>query len=165
MASRTIYVNLSREAAARLASVKEEGVTARSLRNWLIRNFESSTFSQTTQRSLFATEIEVDEDVPLLIEALSRVTNRTPDDLIDAWIREPQPEDSEPSPNRNTVGFPADTRGRLIELLDLAETLFEETISDVEQRFGAYPQGNQAEASAAEIYRALRLLLKIGDEK
>ena len=38
------------------------------------------------------------------------------------------------------VSLPEDVRGKVIELLDLAETLFEETIADAQRRLGATPK-------------------------
>jgi hypothetical protein len=118
--------------------------------------------SRTQQASLFAETIPVDDDVPLLLEALARVTKKIPDDLVEAWALE------EPASEKNTeqtaatmqsVNLPDEVRGQVAELLDLAETLFEETVSDAQRQLRHYPEGLEARKSAAEIYRALRRVL------
>jgi hypothetical protein len=162
----TIQVNLSRDAKKALASTAPgRNGAGVALRDWVIRRFECSVTPRALDAPLFATTVEVADDVPLLLEALARVTGETQDELIEAWAHEPMPSEPEQPPEQpatcDTGSLPEDTRAKLIELLDLAETLFEETVSDVEQRFGPYPQGKQAGASAEEIYRALRSLLKI----
>jgi hypothetical protein len=55
-------------------------------------------------------------------------------------------------------------RGKVIELLDLAETLFEETVADAQRRLESYPEGEEAERAAAELYRALRSVLGLSRE-
>ena len=166
---RTIHAQLTPQAREVIRSGDGRANRAgRTLRQWLAHSFDAAISSRGHQGSLFGETISVDDDVPLLLEALARVTEKSPDDLVEAWaLEEPGlPRDGEQSGSSVvSAHLPDNLRGKIAELLDLAETLFEETVSDVGQRFGPYPQGKQAGASAAEIYCAIRSLLKIVDEK
>src|SRR5262252_6164372 len=129
--TRTLHVSLSTEARETLRqSTTRANRAGQTLRDWLVRSFEATTTSRAQQASLFAETIPVDDDVPLLLEALARVTRRTPDDLLEAWaLEEPIAEEKAGQAQTTTqpVSLPEDVRGKVIELLDLAETLFEET--------------------------------------
>ena len=95
------------------------------------------------------------------------MTRRTPDDLVEAWaLEEPTQEERGGQAQTTTppVSLPEDVRGKVIELLDLAETLFEETVADAQRRLGSYPEGHEAERAAAELYRALRSVLGLSRE-
>jgi len=166
----TRYIHIPLSSAAR-DSVGEgqRNQAGKSLRDWLISSlrvvFGPSKIEQPT---LFGTTLAVEDDVPVLLGVLGRESDRSTEDLVEAWALEaPSANELETSAPKATTSTRSsnDVEREAFELIDLAETLFEETISDVEQRFGAYPQGKQAGASAAEIYRALRSLLKIVDEK
>jgi len=166
--ARVIHAQLTPQAreALRLrnSSTNRAGWT---LRYWLIRSFEATATSQDQQASLFAETIPVDDDVPLLLEALARVTRRTPDDLVEAWaLEEPAPEERTGQVKTMTppVSLPDDVRGKVSELLDLAETLFEETVADAQRRLESYPEGEEAERASAELYRALRSVLGLSRE-
>jgi hypothetical protein len=139
----------------------------RTLHDWLVHSFETTATSRAQQASLFAETIPVDDDVPLLLEALARVTRRTPDDLVEAWALE-EPTQEERAGQAQTTTWPVSlsdaVRGKVIELLDLAETLFEETVADAQRRLGSYPEGQEAESAAAELYRALRSVLGLSTE-
>jgi hypothetical protein len=166
--SRVIHVALSAEARDAIRGQNRRlNRAGRSLRDWLVHFFETAAPARMAQVSLFSEPIEVGDDVPLLLATVSHITARPADELVEAWALEESSvgTGAKMDSTEESTWLPGDVRNRAAELLDLAETLFEETISDVEQRFGGYPQGKQAGGSAAEIYRALRSLLKIGDEK
>ena len=166
--ARVIHAQLTPQA-REVLRLRDGGINraGRTLRNWLVRSFETTATSRVQQASLFAETIPVDDDVPLLLEALARVTRRTPDDLVEAWaLEEPTQEERGGQAQTTTppVSLPEDVRGKVIELLDLAETLFEETVADAQRRLGSYPEGQEAERAAAEIYRALRSVLGLSRE-
>jgi hypothetical protein len=166
--TRTLHVSLSTEARETLRqSMARANRAGQTLRDWLVRSFEATATSRAQQASLFAETIPVDDDVPLLLEALARVTRRTPDDLVEAWaLEEPTQEERAGQAQTTTppVSLPEDVRGKVSELLDLVETLFEETIADAQRRLGGYPEGQEAERAAAELYRALRSVLALSRE-
>ncbi len=166
--ARVIHAQLTPQAreALRLrnSSTNRAGWT---LRDWLIRSFEATATLRDQQASLFAETIPVDDDVPLLLEALARVTRRTPDDLVETWaIEEPTQEERAGQAQTTTppVSLPDEVCGKVAELLDLVETLFEETVADAQRQLGSYPEGQEAERAAAEIYRALRSVLGLSRE-
>lgn len=161
--ARVIHAQLTPEARAALRL--RDGTTnrcGRTLRDWLVRSFEATASSRTQQASLFAETIAVDDDVPLLLEALARVTRKTPDDLVEAWaLEEPisEKETEQTDVTAPSASLPDEVQGQIAELLDLVETLFEETVMDAQRRLRHYPEGLEARRSAAEIYRALRRVL------
>ena len=166
--TRNIRVLLSEEARQRLS--EGDGRTnraGRTLRDWLVNTFETKTYKGLEQAHLFGATLVVDNDVPLLLEALTRVTQRKPDDLVEAWaLEEPgPPREGEQSVSAvSSVHLPDDARGKITELLDLAETLFDETVTDGKRRLGDYPAAEEAGKSAREIYRALRKILDLPSE-
>ena len=166
--ARVIHAQLTPQA-REVLRLRDGGINraGRTLRDWLVHFFETTATSRAQQASLFAETIPVDDDVPLLLEALARVTRRTPDDLVEAWaLEEPAPEERTGQVKTMTppVSLPDDVRGKVLELLDLVETLFEETIADAQRRLGSYPEGQEAESAAAELYRALRSVLGLSRE-
>ena len=166
--ARVIHAQLTPQA-REVLRLRDGGINraGRTLRDWLVHSFETTATSRAQQASLFAETIPVDDDVPLLLEALARVTRRTPDDLVEAWALEEPAQEERAGQAQTTpppVSLPDDVRGKVIELLDLAETLFEETIADAQRRLGSYLEGQEAERAAAEIYRALRNVLGLSRE-
>jgi hypothetical protein len=166
--ARVIHAQLTPQA-REVLRLRDGGINraGRTLRDWLVHSFETTATSRAQQASLFAATIPVDDDVPLLLEALARVTRRTPDDLVEAWaLEEPTPKEKAGQAQTTTrpVSLPEDVSGKVTELLDLAETLFEETIADAQRRLGSYPEGQEAESAAAELYRALRSVLGLSRE-
>ena len=161
--ARVIHAQITPEARAVLR-LRDDATNrcGRTLRDWLLRAFDAVAPSSTQQGSLFAETISVDDEVPLLLEALARVAKKTPDDLVETWLLEEPVSEKRTEPTKTTVQsirLPDDVRGQIAELLDLAETLFEETVLDAQRRLKSYPEGLEAERSAAEIYRALRSVL------
>jgi hypothetical protein len=164
---RTLHVNLSPEAVASLdPSSHQRNRAGRTLRDWLVRSFEASHGRQrTAQTSFFGTTVEVDDDVPLLLEALGRVTKRSPDELVEAWALETRaddrPGDSTPAA---AVHISDDVRGKVADLLDLGETLFEETVSDARRKLGSsYSEGDKAAQVGADLFKGLRALLGLSE--
>src|SRR5262249_8765622 len=135
--ARVIHAQLTPQA-REVLRLRDGGINraGRTLRDWLVHSFETTATSRAQQASLFAETIPVDDDVPLLLEALARVTRRTPDDLVEAWaLEEPAPKEKAGQAQTTTrpVSLPEDVSGKVTELLDLVETLFEETIADVQR--------------------------------
>jgi hypothetical protein len=166
--ARVIHAQLTPE--AREAIRRGDGKVnraGRTLREWLARSFETVASSRAQQGSLFGEAISVDDDVPLLLEALAQVTERTPDDLVEAWAlegpRSLKDQHQSVSPVQSAQ-LPDDIRGKVSELLDLAETLFDETVADGKRRLGGYSAADEASKSAREIYRALRKILDLPSE-
>src|SRR2546422_1701212 len=94
MPGRILHVQLSPEATACLdTGTHRRNRAGRTLRDWLVRSFHASRIDRSSQASFFGTTIEVDDDVPLLLEALGRVTKRNPDELVEAWAVEASGED------------------------------------------------------------------------
>jgi hypothetical protein len=168
---RTIHVTLSGDAAARYeARVKQNLEAARSLRAWLLRAFADFGVMKPEAPSLFSTPIKVDDDLPPLLEALSLVTNRTRDELVEAWLLEaPQDEyterkiseSSRPVDNgSSSIKLSAETLEKLAEILAMGETLFEWAVEDARGKLGGeYPDGEEVLKTNAEIYRGIRALL------
>ena len=77
-------------------------------------------------------------------------------------VEEIEPEDSGLPPGRRLL-----ERGRFV-VFDLEtlgrEAAGEETVADAQRRLGSYPEGQEAESAAAELYRALRSVLGLSTE-
>ncbi len=168
MSPRTLHVNLSPQALANIeATSRERNRSGLTLREWLVRAFESVMSTRFDQPTLFTEAIVVDDDVPLLLETLARVAERDPNHLVEAWaLEEPSSEQvpAETAMHPRPVTLPDEVLGKVAELLDIEETLFEETVSDARRRLGGYPEGKEAEKSATEVFRALRRLLGFSNE-
>src|SRR5262245_65383313 len=114
MPGRILHVQLSPEAKASLeASAYGRNRAGRSLRDWLVRSFQASRSSRSSQTSLFGTTIEVDDDVPLLLEALGRVTKRNPNELVEAWAVETFSEDAAADAGATREVLSGDVRGKV----------------------------------------------------
>ncbi len=163
MSGRILHVQLSSEAKASLeARAFRRNRAGRTLRDWLVRSFQVSRGTRSSQTSIFGTTIEVDEDVPLLLEALGRVTKQSPDNLVEGWALEtPGDADIKDATPTAVVHLSDDVRGKLAELLDLGETLFEETVSDARRKLGPYPEVDKAGHAGADIFKGLRTILGI----
>jgi hypothetical protein len=158
-------VHLSAEAASYLQPDIKRNRAGETLRDWLIRTFESAGNFSEAAPSLFGTTIEVEDEIPLLLEALSRVTYRTPDDLIEAWVLEPPREESQNVEQQSysqhePTALNEEVLGKVAYVLDLGETLFEEAMADARRRLGgSYPEGEQAAQALSDVFKALRTLL------
>ena len=162
---RKMLVELSGEAERALKEAQSgRNRAGRTLRDWLVRSFQASRGVRSSQTSLFGTTIEVDEDVPLLLEALGRVTKRNPDELVEAWTLEAPDDDSAvDAETASVVQLSDDVRGKVAELLDLGETLFEEIVSDARRKLGSYPDGDKAAGVGADLFKGLRTLLGMSE--
>lgn len=57
-----------------------------------------------------------------------------------------------------------EAHGKMIEILDLGQTLMEQLIMDTRMKLGgAYPEGEKVSAASAELFDALRSLLNSPD--
>jgi len=157
---RLLFAELSpaaREALRRGAGQLNLG--GQTLRQWLSTQV-LLTVGSSAQLSLLGEPIPVEEDVPLLLEGLSRVSNQRPDDLVEKWALDASaPEGRAEHQSHETSLLPEDARERSAELVDLAETLLEESISDARRRLGSYAEGDEALKAAAEVFAALRRVL------
>lgn len=164
MSPLVLHLNLSDEAAARMkARTSDTSRTGPALREWLLRRFERTADFGALTPSLFSTPVEVEADVPLLVTALSVLTGLSVEELIDAWASEPEDDgasDAAPATEPRGDGLAPATLGRVAQILDLGETLVEETVADARQRVGTnYPEGAEALKASAEVFGALRILV------
>lgn len=168
MTPRTLHVHLSHEAAAHLDG--DTNAAGHTLRDWLLEAFEQQTEPCLAHASLFSTSIEVAPDVPLLLQAYTRIANCAPDQLIEAWLMEPAAETGNGGANERatTADAPAaaavapalsgELLGRVAQVLDMGETLFEAFAADARHRLGgSYPESDKATQTMTEIFRALRV--------
>src|SRR4051812_24219597 len=134
------------------------------LRHWLMRNLEQCAAGNPGQGQLFGRSLLLDDDVVVLLMALSAITGRPVENLLESSVR-----DSEDHPDarhragldpEEASGCDDDTHGRVAELLDLMETLFEEMVASA-RRLGAFPAGDEAELAMQKICRQLRRLLTV----
>ncbi|HZH32558.1 MAG TPA: hypothetical protein VEY11_17470 [Pyrinomonadaceae bacterium] len=164
MTARTLHVHLSREAAARLDG--DSNAAGQTLRDWLLDAFERRIEPCLAHASLFSTSIEVAPDVPLLIEAYTRIAACTPEELIEAWLMEPPAADGAVKRAR-VAATPAaaptlsgETLGKVAQVLDMGETLLEAFAADARRKLGGtYPEGDKAAQTMSEIFRALRVTI------
>jgi hypothetical protein len=170
MTSQTLHVQLSDEAAGRLnGSLNAAGQT---LRDWLLKAFEQEIEPSLAHASLFSTSIQVASDVPLLLEAYTRITGSTSTELIEAWLSQPAAEAGAADEDRvSTVAAnePADTLsgetlGKLAQVIDMGETLLEAFASDARNKLGgSYPESERVTQATSDLFRALRILLGLNE--
>src|SRR4030095_1019098 len=168
---RTIHCPVSSGAAARYeAGVKQNPEVAKSLRAWLLHAYADRGVMKLEAPNLFSVPIEVDDDLPPLLEALSLVTSRTRDELVEAWLTEaPQDEFAERKISESagsadngssSIKLSVETLEKLAGILAMGETLFEWAVKDAREKLGGeYPDGEEALKTNAEIYRGIRALL------
>lgn len=163
MTPRTLHVHLSREAAARLDG--DRNAAGQALRDWLLDAFEREVEPCLAHASLFSTAVEVAPDVPLLVEAYTRVAGCTPEELVEAWLMEPA---AGGAGIRTAVATPpppapilsGETLGKVAQVLDMGETLLEAFAADARRKLGgSYPGGDKAAQTMSEVFRALRVTL------
>jgi hypothetical protein len=78
---------------------------------------------------------------------------------VQSWALEAPPEGRALELPPAEVELPAQTRGKVAELLELGETLFEETVADARRKLGSYPEADEAAHVGANIFKGLRALL------
>jgi hypothetical protein len=161
---RELHVNLSADAANVLRGSGSRNANGVSLHSWLTRSF-ATLASGMSNPSLFAETLQVDDDVPLLLEALATVTGQKTDELVEAWLMQPPGSEAgtgDPATVEEHGALPDETIGKIADVLDMGETLFEETVCDARRKLGgSYPDGDRAARTGAEVFRALRLLVGI----
>jgi hypothetical protein len=161
MIQHSLHVQLSPEAANCLDSKSpNRNLAGETLAQWLIRSFESQEVRRLFHPSLFSRTIEVDEQTPLLLEAMTRIQNTTPEALIESWLME-TPRQSDVFPASEGVGVISDdSLGKMAMILDLGETLFEQTIADAQEKLGgSYPESVNVAQASGKVFKALRGLL------
>lgn len=167
MTAHTLHVHLSPEAAARLDG--DSNAAGQTLRDWLLDAFERQIEPCLAHASLFSTSIEVAPDVPLLVEAYTRIAACTPEELIEAWLMEPLAAADGAGKRARVAATPSaaptlsgETLGKVAQVLDMGETLLEAFAADARRKLGgAYPEGDKAAQTLSEIFRALRVTVGI----
>ena len=160
---RSVFVGSDSEVLSRLLEQDRSGrLNTMSLREWLLDRLEASDPLPLGQPQLFAHPLPVDRDIPYLLGSLSRTTKKPPEALVEAWATgESRPEGAEVhgGPTEAASTPLNETRDKVVELLDIAQTLFEETVADAARRLDGYSEGRAAEQTAVEIYDGLRRVL------
>jgi hypothetical protein len=157
-----LHVSISAKAKQYYAGNKNRA--GETLRDWLIRSIESSGLATTTNPALFSAAFEVDEDVPAILGSFSLATNRNLEEIIESWLMEDPSSrglrNTSHSPASAPAGLSNETLGKAAQILDLVETLFEQTIADAQQKLGGnYPESERVARASAEVFRGLRELL------
>ena len=154
-----LHVSLSPEAKERLVGYRS--ASGKTLRQSLICSMQSEGIATTTHPSLFSTAIEVDDDVPAIIGAVSMLTNRSVEELVETWLLE-DPASVSSAAGASEASAASELSeavlGKVAQVLDLGETLIEQGFN--QQRAGCSADELKSVANAtAEMFRALRLLL------
>jgi hypothetical protein len=164
MTLNTLHVHLSNEALAQLDG--DRNAAGQTLRDWLMNAFDQEIEPSFAHASLFSTSIQVASDVPLLLEAYARISGSTPAELVEAWLSEPAAKAGAAGDERESIAnasAPADTLsgetlGKLAQVIDMGETLFEAFAADAHNKLGgSYPEGERAAQTMSEVFRALRV--------
>ena len=170
MTSNTIHVHLSTQALAQLDG--DRNAAGQTLRAWLMRAFVQEIEPSLAHASLFSTSIQVASDVPLLLEAYTRISGFTPAELVEAWLSEPAVEAGAAGDKRESTAkanAPADTLsgetlGKLAQVIDMGETLFEAFATDARNKLGgSYPESEHVTQATSDLFRALRSLLGLNE--
>ena len=157
--STTINVELSTRARGFIGSEGLRNRAGQTLRQWLHNAMLPTASERLAQQSLLGDLIPVEDDVPFLLEAVSMVLKRSVGELVEQWALEERGPLGVSAPERATSSLAPQTREKAGELLDLAETLLEESISDARRRLGSYSEGDEALKAAADVFAALRRVL------
>jgi hypothetical protein len=167
MTQHTLHVHLSAEATSQLKG--DVNAAGQTLRDWLLNAFGQQIEPCLAHASLFSTSIDVSPEVPLLLEAYTRIVGLTPNEIVEAWLMEPAVEASADSAigNDTNTNAPAvaptlsgETLGRVAQVLDMGETLFEAFAADARQKLGgSYPESEKVAQAISEVFGALRVLV------
>ena len=162
MSGHTLHVQLSDEAMSGLvAGNPSRNRAGETLHDWIIRSFDSIHTQHLFNPTLFGAAFEVERETPLLLEALAQVQNATPEAIIEAWLLQPHTQqEAAVSPGNNGVGLDEATQGKLAEIIDLGETLFESMVHHAQHKLGGeYPEGEKAAQTSAELFHSMRVLI------
>jgi hypothetical protein len=167
MTQHTLHVHLSNEATAQLKG--DVNAAGQTLRAWLLNAFQQQIEPCLAHASLFSTSIEVASEVPLLLEAYTRVVGCTPNEAVEKWLME-SAVDAGPDgaiEDATKTNAPAvaptlsgETLGRVAQVLDLGETLFEAFATDAREKLGgSYPESEKVAQAISDVFGALRVLV------
>lgn len=170
--AQVIYVGLSNEAHEKLSSKSNFiRLDNANLRLWLIRYFEQLHLPTLTSPSLFDIELEVEDDILILLQALSQISQCTVGELVETWVLDSgKPIDLQNLENKPEKGrsgnLTQETLEQVAQILNLAETLLTGTVADAKQKLGGeYPEGEKVAKTATEVFSVLRELLGIEIER
>jgi hypothetical protein len=165
MISQILHVQLSHEAAARRNG--DRNANGKTLRDWVLEAFSHNVEPCLARASLFSSSIEVEPDVPLLIEAYARIVACSSEDVVESWLMEPKSEAAEKTTTALESCFSAhlttEALGNIAQALDMGETLIELFAADARRKLGRYPEGDKAAETMTEIFRALRINVGLVD--
>ncbi len=166
MERQTLYLNLNPETSSLLTSDLRKNASGQTLDKWLVNKYKAIV-PEMVQTELFSVPIELKIDTWLMLEGLAKITNRTPEELIEEWAVDksnvPYVEKDFIEEQKSAVS-PV-VLEQVAQILNLAETLFTATVADAQQKLGdKYPEGEKVAKTATEIFGALRQLLNISIE-
>lgn len=163
----TLYLDLNPETENLLTSNSCKNASGQPLDNWLVTKYKT-VIPEMLQNGLFSVPIELKIDTWLMLEGLAKVTNRTPEELIEEWASDKSGASSVEKDfieEQKTVVSP-ETLEEVGKILNWAETLLTSTVADAKQKLGGeYPEGEKVAKTATEVFSVLRQLLGIEIER
>jgi hypothetical protein len=133
-----------------------------SLAQWLCAKLEKSDEWAWAQDNLFRDAIVITGLERDLLHLGTRILGTSVEQLISAWAQSKSPSETT---TRGALGdvvpLTGDASDKAAELLDLAETLAEESLAAARDQLGGFPAGDEAERSLRDIFRKLRQQLKL----
>ncbi|KAF0248877.1 MAG: hypothetical protein FD167_1722 [bacterium] len=167
MERQILYLNLSPETSSLLTSDLRKNASGQTLDKWLVNKYKS-VIPEMVQTELFSVPIELKIDTWLMLEGLAKITNRTPEELIEEWVSnksEASIVEKDFIEEQKTAVSPVALE-QVAQILNLAETLLTGTVADAKQKLGGeYPEGEKVAKTATEVFSVLRELLGIEIEK
>ncbi|MBK7994744.1 MAG: hypothetical protein IPK14_15590 [Blastocatellia bacterium] len=86
----------------------------------------------------FSVHVEINIDTWLMLEGLAKITNRTPEELIEEWASD---KNSPLLVEEQGKFISQETLEKVAKVLNIAEMFFSKTIADTQQKLGDnYPE-------------------------
>ncbi len=161
MQRQTLLLQLNSETATLLENNSQKNLSGQTLDKWLVDKYKIVP-QEPVQTTLFSVPVEINIDTWLMLEGLAKITNRTPEELIEEWANDNNlPTEENPADEQNAAVSP-EVLEQIAEVLNVAEMFFSRTVADTQQKLGDnYPEGEKVAKTTQDIFSALRQLLNI----
>lgn len=167
MQRQTLLLQLNSETANLLENKSQKNPSGQTLDKWLVDKYKIVP-QEPVQTTLFSVPVEINIDTWLMLEGLAKITNCTPEELIEEWASDKNnnlPTEENTVDEQNPVVSP-EVLEQVAQVLNLAEMLFVATVSDAKEKLGGtYPEGEKVAKTTQEIFSTLRELLNIEIER
>ena len=158
MERQNLYLQLSAEAEDLLKNNSQKNLSGQTLNKWLVDKYKIVP-QEPVQTTFFSVHVEINIDTWLMLEGLAKITNRTPEELIEEWASD---KNSPLLVEQQGKFISQETLEKVAKVLNIAEMFFSKTVADTQQKLGDnYPECEKVAKTTQEIFSTLRELLNI----